>query len=127
MDPIASIAASGIRARMESLDLLANNIANASTGGYKAQPDIYRPVVPAPNIQISSDGAVTQDGTIIGQLEIADFTSTAGLSKQGGNYFRVIDPSITPSPASSTTVAQGQLESSNTGSAESAVRLVSVM
>jgi flagellar basal-body rod protein FlgF len=41
MDPLTSIAASGLRARMESLDLLANNVANASTGGYKADREFY--------------------------------------------------------------------------------------
>ena len=41
MDPITAIAASGLRARMESLELLANNIANASTGGYKADREFY--------------------------------------------------------------------------------------
>ena len=41
MDPMTAIAASGLRARMESLDLLANNIANASTGGYKADREFY--------------------------------------------------------------------------------------
>ena len=41
MDPMTAIAASGLRARMESLDLLANNVANASTGGYKADREFY--------------------------------------------------------------------------------------
>ncbi len=41
MDPLAAMAASGMRSRMESLDLLANNIANASTGGYKADREFY--------------------------------------------------------------------------------------
>jgi flagellar basal body rod protein FlgG len=36
MDPLLISAASGMRARMESLDMLANNLANASTGGYKS-------------------------------------------------------------------------------------------
>jgi flagellar basal body rod protein FlgG len=79
------------------------------------------------NIQISADGTVSQEGTVIGQLELADFTSTAGLAKQGSNYFRVADPKLRPAMPASTTVAQGQLEGSNTGSAEGAVRLVSVM
>jgi flagellar basal-body rod protein FlgG len=35
MDPLSVLAAGGIRSRMESLDLLANNLANASTTGYK--------------------------------------------------------------------------------------------
>ena len=38
---MTATAASGLRARMESLDLLANNMANASTGGYKADREFY--------------------------------------------------------------------------------------
>lgn len=215
MDPITAIAASGLRARMESLDLLANNIANASTGGYKADREFYSlyvapeaagndtfstmPLIERPwvdhaqgelhttgnpldvalsgkgffavngpsgplytrngsfrlaadgkltstdgypvrdsqgapltlqatrPLEISSDGTVTQDGVVAGHLEIVDFTSTAGLSKQGGNYFRVTDPAMRPTAPSGTSVEQGRLEASNTGSAEAAVRLVSVM
>ena len=215
MDPLTSLAASGLRARMESLDLLANNVANASTGGYKADREFYSlyiapdaadndplaamPVIErhwtdhaqgslhatgnsldvaidgkgffsvnGPNgplytrngnfrlaadgqlitqdgyavrsnqgtpvlldaargIQISSDGSVSQEGNPIGQLELADFTSMAGLSKQGANYFRISDATLRPVAAQGTSVAQGQLESSNTGAAEAAVRLVGVM
>jgi len=214
MDPITAIAASGLRARMESLDLLANNIANAGTGGYKADREFYslyiapeaegidatpamplieRPwidhaqgalqstgnpldvalsgagffIVNSPSgplytrngsfriaaggglttaegyavrnsdgaaitldaarpVEISRDGAVTQDGIAIGKLAIVDFPNPAGLSKQGGNYFRTADPAARPT-ASIATVNQGHLEASNTGSAEAAVRLVNVM
>ena len=174
MDPMTAIAASGLRARMESLDLLSNNIANASTGGYKADREFYSlyvapeaaanepsstmPLIERPwvdhaqgvlhatgnpldvalsgkgfftvngpsgplytrngnfrlatdgkltspdgyrcaihgvspitlqaarPLDISSDGTITQDGVVAGKLEIVDFTSTAGLSKQGSNY-----------------------------------------
>ncbi len=215
MEPITAMAASGLRARMESLDLVANNIANVSTGGYKADREFYSlyvapeadgndpittmpvierpwvdhtqgllrstgnpldvalagrgffavngpsgplytrngnfrlaadgkltaadgypvrdslgvPIVLQPRrpLEISSDGTVTQDGVITGKLEIVDFTSTAGLSKQGGTYFRINSPVARPRAPSGTSVEQGQLESSNTGPAESAVRLVSVM
>ena len=215
MEPITAMAASGLRARMESLDLVANNIANASTGGYKADREFYSlyvapeadgndpistmPVIERPwvdhtqgvlrstgnpldvalagkgffavngpsgplytrngnfrlaadgklttsdgyplrdslgaplmlqatrPLEISSDGTVTQDGVVTGKLEIVDFTSTAGLSKQGGNYFRVNSPIARPRAPSGTSVEQGQLEASNTGPAEAAVRLVSVM
>lgn len=41
MDPISSTAAAGLRARLESLDLLANNLSNASTSGYKADRESY--------------------------------------------------------------------------------------
>jgi flagellar basal-body rod protein FlgF len=199
---------------MESLDLLANNIANASTGGYKADREFYslyvgpeaadnefpstmpvieknytdqsqgslhhtgnaldvalqgsgffavngpggplytrngnfrissasqlttadgyavRDATGAPltvlqgrGLDISADGTVTQDGNVIGKLDVVDFTSTAGLSKQGANYFRVTDPVLQPA-ASGASVEQGNLESSNSGPAESAVRLVNVM
>jgi flagellar basal-body rod protein FlgF len=215
MDSLTAIAASGLRARMESLDLLANNIANASTGGYKADREFYSlyaapeetdsdsassmPVIerpwidlsqgvvaatgnpldvalsgagflavqapggtlytrngnlrlaadgklvtpdgypvrgvggasltlqPARPVDIAKDGTIQQDGNVVGQLEIADFTSTAGLAKQGGNYLRVTDPALRPSTPTGTSVEQGKLEASNTGSAEAAVRLMSVM
>jgi flagellar basal body rod protein FlgG len=200
---------------MESLDLLANNVANASTGGYKADREFYSlyassealdaesvptmPVIERPwidlsqgvvhatgnsldvalsgsgflavqgpagtlytrngslrlapdgrlttadgypirgvrganlilqssrPVDISKDGTVQQDGNVIGQLELVDFASTAGLTKQGGNYLRVSDPAVRPVAPAATTVEQGKLESSNSGSAEAAVRLVSVM
>jgi flagellar basal-body rod protein FlgF len=215
MDPITAIAASGLRARMESLDMLANNVANAGTGGYKADREFYSlyvsseaagsdpaatmPVIErtwvdhsqgtlhatgnpldlalsgkgffavngpsgplytrngnfrlAPDgrlttsegyavrgqqgaplqvtaalpVDVAADGTVTQNGTVIGKLELADFTSMAGLTKQGANYFRIADPSQKPSTPAGAAVEQGQLEGSNTGSAEAAVRLVSVM
>jgi flagellar basal-body rod protein FlgF len=200
---------------MESLELLANNVANASTGGYKADREFYSlyaseeargadststmPVIEKPwidmsqgeirntgnpldlalsgkgffavngptgplytrngnfrldaggklvtsdghalrgtggtpiilqsarPVDISKDGTVTQDGKAVGQLEIAEFTNTAGLAKQGSNYFRVTDPSVRSTTAGTASVEQGKLEGSNTGSAEAAVRLVSVM
>jgi flagellar basal-body rod protein FlgF len=78
-------------------------------------------------VAISNDGTVTQDGTVIGQLEIADFTSAGALSKQGSNYFRVSSPAVQPSPAGGAAVQQGSLEASNSGTAESAVRLVGIL
>ncbi len=212
MDPITAIAASGLRARMESLDLLANNIANASTGGYKADREFYSlyaapeadsgttmPLIERPwvdhsqgtlhatgnpldlalsgrgffavngpsgplytrngnfrvsadgsltsaegypvrdsqgvaltvqgarPLEIARDGTVTQDGVVTGKLEIVDFATPAGLSKQGSSYFRIADRSLRPMAPTETSVQQGQLEAANTGSAEAAVRLVSVM
>ena len=77
-------------------------------------------------VEIARDGTVTQDGAIIGKLEVVDFTSIAGLSKQGSNYFRA-DPALKSAPAADASLQQGSLEASNTGSAEAAVRLVSVL
>lgn len=41
MDPITISAASGLRSRAESLEMLANNIANAATAGYKKDSESY--------------------------------------------------------------------------------------
>jgi flagellar basal body rod protein FlgG len=74
---------------------------------------------------IAADGTVRQDGNVIGQLELADFTNAAGLRKQGSNYFRPADPNARV--AANAAIEQGRLEGSNSGSAEASVRLVSVM
>src|ERR1039457_2020488 len=41
MDALTIAAASGLRSRMESLDLLANNLANSGTAGYKRDQEFY--------------------------------------------------------------------------------------
>jgi len=41
MDSLLISAASGMRARMQSLDMLANNIANTGTAGFKADREFY--------------------------------------------------------------------------------------
>lgn len=56
MDPLTSAAASGIRARLESLDLLANNIANASAPGFKADREFY-------GLYLSAEAADSPAGT----------------------------------------------------------------
>ena len=77
-------------------------------------------------IEIAPDGTVTQDGNAIGQLQVVDFADAGGLTKQGKSYFRAAGPSATPS-ASQAVVEQGRREGSNTGAAESAVRLVGIL
>jgi flagellar basal-body rod protein FlgF len=41
MDPLTIAAASGLRSRMEALELLANNLANTGTSGYKSDREFY--------------------------------------------------------------------------------------
>ncbi|HJT88775.1 MAG TPA: flagellar hook basal-body protein [Bryobacteraceae bacterium] len=41
MDPLTIAAASGLQSRMDSLELLANNLANAETSGYKSDREFY--------------------------------------------------------------------------------------
>ena len=54
MDPLTTAAASGLQARMDSLDMLANNLANTSTGGYKADREFYSTYL-APELADSAD------------------------------------------------------------------------
>ncbi|MGH9721652.1 MAG: flagellar hook-basal body complex protein, partial [Bryobacteraceae bacterium] len=41
MDQLTLTAASGMRSRIESLEMLANNLSNAATSGYKADREFY--------------------------------------------------------------------------------------
>jgi len=41
MDPLTVAAASGLRSRMDALELLANNLANSATSGYKSDSEFY--------------------------------------------------------------------------------------
>jgi len=41
MDPLLISAASGMKARMDSLDMLANNIANSATAGFKSDREFH--------------------------------------------------------------------------------------
>ncbi len=222
MDTVLISAASGLRARMESLDMLANNLANAGTAGYKADREFYNiyssqeavdaaadGTSPAPTslpvteghwtdlaqgtlaptgspldlalassgffaasgpsgtlytrngnfrlapdgtlvtsdnypvlgtdgqsiqadpaagpIIVAADGTIQQDNGDIGQLAVYQFPATAGLDKFGKSYLRPSNANATPTLATDVEIHQGQLESSNVSSADSAVRLVSVM
>ncbi len=42
MDQFTVLVASGLRSRMEALDMLSHNIANSSTAGFKADREMYR-------------------------------------------------------------------------------------
>lgn len=55
MDPLTITAASGLRSRMEALDLLSNNLANTSTAGYKADRESY-------NLYMSAEAAEEATG-----------------------------------------------------------------
>lgn len=56
MDPLTSAAASGIRSRIESLDMLANNIANAASPGFKTDRESF-------GLYLSSEASESPAGT----------------------------------------------------------------
>ena len=69
MDPLSISAASGMRARMESLDMLANNLANATTVGYKSDREFY-------SLYASAEAAT---GSMERSLKPSRFKWTTGL------------------------------------------------
>ena len=77
-------------------------------------------------IEVSPEGILTQDGARLGQLEVVDFQDPSALAKQAAGYF-VAPAGSAPPAATDYRVRQGQLEGSNVGPAEGAVRLVSVI
>src|SRR5437879_5717750 len=216
MDQLTVTAASGMRSRLEALDLLANNISNSGTAGYKADHEFYnlyasadaesqstlpniernwidfsqgmvketgnpldvalagrgflaadspggilytrngalrlsstgvletadgyalrantpsgriqaRPGATSGALQIQKDGSVLQGGQVLGRLTLADWPKPEALEKQSGAYFRLVDSTLQPAAATGVEVLQGQLESSNAGPADAAVRLVGVL
>lgn len=87
-------AASGLRARLESLDLLANNIANQATAGYKADRESY-------SLYTAED---SEGGTTLSPVIQDNWTDHAAgtlqrtgdpahLAIEGPGYFRVRGPS----------------------------------
>jgi flagellar basal-body rod protein FlgF len=215
MDQISVMAAGGIRSRMQSLDVVANNLANSSTSGYKSDGEFYsmyasevasddgsgpsavpnidhqwtdfaqglleptnnpldlgisgkgffvvqgpsgplytrngnfrfdpkgglvtadgypllqqngQPFKASPSrpIEVGRDGDITQDGGSLGKIKLADFTNTAGLTKQGNSYFQN-NTALDPTDASGAAVLQGKLEASNVSASHGAVRIVGLM
>ena len=57
MDQVSVTAASGLHSRMEALDLVANNLANATTGGFKLDREFYSLFTAADD---DVDGAATK-------------------------------------------------------------------
>src|SRR3982751_3161312 len=81
MDSMSIAVASGMRSRIEALDLLANNIANANTAGFKADREFY-------NLYISPEAAgQNEDGSAatipVVERQWTDFT--AGTLTPTGN------------------------------------------
>ncbi len=94
MDQISVLAASGMRASMQSLDLLANNMANASTGGYKGDSEFHTVFV---SEAANEDGTSTPSSLPIIQRAWTDFSqglleptnNPLDLGLQGKGFFVV--------------------------------------
>jgi len=98
MDPLTSAAASGMRARMESLDMLANNLANASSTGYKLDREFYSLYSAAeaqadngPDTQVLP--LVDRPWTDFSQGILQPTTKPLDIALQGKGFFVVSGPS----------------------------------
>lgn len=99
MDSLTTAAASGLRARLESLDMLANNIANASTAGFKKDGEFY-------SLYIDAEATAGAEYPLLGTQPVVekpwtDFTQGTlqhtgnhlDLALQGDGFFAVNGPS----------------------------------
>jgi flagellar basal body rod protein FlgG len=97
MDPLTAAAASGLQARMDSLDLLANNLANTSTSGYKADREFYGTYLSAealanPNPATGDSPVVQRRWTDFAQGPLISTGSSTDLALSGRGFFAVNGP-----------------------------------
>ncbi|MGA3039993.1 MAG: flagellar basal-body rod protein FlgF [Bryobacteraceae bacterium] len=121
MDNLTISAAGGMQARMQSLDMLANNLANTETGGYKTDREFY-------NLYISAEAGGAENGsaaalpvverpwTDFAQGALRSTGSSSDLALSGKGFFAVDGPSgslftrngnFRVSPAGSLVTAEG--------------------
>ncbi len=96
MDRLTSAAASGLQARMDSLDMLANNLSNTSTTGFKADREFYSTYI-APELagQTHTVGAtpvVQKPWTDFSQGTLLRTGNATDLGLSGSGFFSVNGP-----------------------------------
>jgi len=96
MDPLTAAAASGLQARMDSLDLLANNLANTSTSGYKADREFYTtyfsPEVSGLDPTVGDSPVVEKRWTDFAQGPLLSTGNPTDLALSGSGFFAVNGP-----------------------------------
>jgi len=110
MDPLTTAAASGMRSRMEALDMLANNIANTSVPGFKMDRELY-------DLYRASEASEDTTNQPLLQKNWTDFSqgilgatgSPLNLALEGAGFF------VASSPSGSLYTRKGTLKVSTTG------------
>jgi len=101
MDPLTITAAAGMRARLESLDLVANNLSNASAPGFKADRESFSIYLSEETKSAQQDGAgptqsflpvVQSRWTDSSQGELRATGSMNDLALSGKGYFQIQGP-----------------------------------
>ena len=98
MDQISATAASGLRARMEALDILSNNLANSNTGGYKVDREFYslyqgEQAVPSNGQQPTTLPVIQKAWTDFQQGLLTPTDNPLDLALSGKGFFKVDGPS----------------------------------
>ena len=121
MDTLTIAAAGGMQSRMQSLDMLANNLANTGTGGYKSDREFYNLYVSA-ETDSGVDGSaaalpiIEKPWTDFSQGTLRATGSAWDLALSGKGFFAVDGPSgslftrngnFRVSPAGSLVTAEG--------------------
>ena len=86
MDPLLISAASGMKARMESLDMLANNMANSGTAGFKTDREFY-------NLYEQSLPVVERQYTDYSQGQLLATGNPLNAALNGKGFFALNSPS----------------------------------
>lgn len=95
MDQLTSAAASGIQARMDSLDMLANNMSNGSTSGFKADREFYSTFTGSSGSIEPSVGdapVVQKSWTDFAQGPLVPTGNSTDLALSGSGFFAVTGP-----------------------------------
>ncbi len=101
MDPLTTAAAAGMRAKLEALDLLANNLANTSTPGFKADREAYSIYLGADSREAAESGFGMAPGVVpeidahrtdFRQGALSPTGSTQDIALSGDGFFLVDGP-----------------------------------
>lgn len=100
MDPLMIAASGGMRSRMESLDMLANNVANSGVAGFKADREFYNLYMseqaasgPDPALAGSMLPVIERPWTDLSQGTLVATGSPSDLAISGRGFFVVDSPS----------------------------------
>lgn len=101
MDPLTTTAAAGLRSRLEALDMLANNLANSSTPGFKADREAYGLYWSEDSLEADALGTglaqasapvIELNRTDLSQGQLTVTGSPTDLALSGTGFFQVDGP-----------------------------------
>jgi flagellar basal-body rod protein FlgF len=76
-------------------------------------------------VKIAADGTISQGTAIVGKLQVVNFASLAGLSKDGDGLYRN-DSNLQPQATTAAQLRQGMVEGSNVDAIGQITRLIEV-